>query len=259
MNRNATYLMAQPRYLGPEPDPNAGKPPEPKPEAKLTQAEVDDIVKKRLGEASKKFDSERAGLLERQKALETDAAKAAELQAQIDDLNNRYKSKEELAADALKKERNETSEKLKKASEERDTWRKKFEDQTLVTQLQSAASKKAKTSDGKDLELHNPNQFVAFIKPLTRLADKIVDGKPTGEFETRVKISIKGKELDLSPEDAVKAASEDPEYHHWFKSGIVGGLGANGGKQGGGADGLLSMPQETFTKKFLEGSLPKRK
>lgn len=245
----------QPRYLG-DPDPNA-KPPEP---AKtLSQAEVDEIIKKRLGEERKKFDTERKADLERMAKLETDAAAKADLEKQIEELNSRYKTKDELAADALKKERTETAEKLKKAEVERDTWRKKFEEQTLLTQLQGAASKKSKGADGKDVELHNPNQFVAFIRPLARLADKIVDGKPTGEVEARVKMTIKGKELDLSPDEAIKQASEDPDYHHWFKSGVVGGLGASGGKQGTGNDGLLTMPQEKFTELFLQGKLPKRK
>lgn len=233
------------------------KPPETKPEQKFTQADLDEQVKKRLGEANKKFDAERAGFLEKQKALETDSAAKAELEKQLEELNNRYKSKEELAADALKKERAEAEGKLKQAATERDSWKKRYEDQTLLTELTAAASKKAKVGD-KDVEVHNPSQLVKFLKPDARVTQKVVDGKPTDQLETRVKVTVKGKELDLTPEEAVKSMAEDPEYGNFFKSGVVGGLGASGGKQGNGGDGLLSMPQNEFTKRFLEGTLPKR-
>lgn len=237
------------------------KPPEPKPpEPKgLSQAEVDEVIKKRLGEQQKKFDAERTANLEKMSKLETDAAAKAELEKQIEELNNRYKSKDELAMDALKKERTEREAKQKAIESERDTWKKKFEDQTLLVDLTGAATKKPKGADGKDIEITNPNQFVKFLRPAARLVEKVVDGKPTGEFETRIKVQVKGKELDLTPDEAVKATSEDPEYGHWFRAGIVGGLGAKGGNQGAGGDGLLSMSQEQFTKRFLEGTLPKRR
>jgi hypothetical protein len=241
--------MLQKRYLGPEPELN------PVPPIKtVPQTEIDGIVSKRLGEQQKKFDATRAADLERMKALETDAAKVTDLQTAIDELNNRYKSKEELSQDALKKERNEQETKFKTLQTERDSWRKKFEEQTLLADLTTAVVKKNKGTDGKDIEVHNPAQLVKFLRPDARVVEQ------AGKLETRIKYTDdKGKELDLVPDEVIKLMSEDPQHGNFFKSGVIGGLGASGGKQGAGNDGLLTMPQDQFTKRFLEGTLPKRK
>lgn len=243
-----------------------GKPPEVKPEGDkkpeprtYDQAKVDEIVGKTKAELQKKFDKDRAADLERMSKLETDAAAKADLEKQIEELNNRYKSKEELAAESFKKEQSKWQDEAKKTASERDNWRKKFEEQTLLSDLRGATSKKYKGSDGKDIEAFNSNQLTNFLKPMARIAEKLVDGKPTGEFETRVKINdAKGKELDITAEDAVKMMGEMPEHFNFFKAGIVGGINGNG-QQGTGKDGLLGMTQEEFNKRYREGNLPKRK
>lgn len=252
-------LRIQRLIYGPDPDP-APTPPAPPaptlptPAKTYKQEDVDGIVGKTKAELQKKFDKDRASDLERMAKLETDAAEKANLEKQIEELNNRYKSKEELAQESFKKEQAKWQEEAKRVTIDRDAWKGKYETQTLLTELGSAASKKT-----KDYEVHNPAQLVRFLRPDARVVEKVVEGKPSGQFETRIKFQdAKGKELDLTPDEVVKLMSEMPEHHNFFKAGVVGGI--NGaGKQGAGNDGLLGLTQDEFNKRYREGKLPKRK
>lgn len=246
------------RYMegegAPPANPPAGSPP---PTKTFDQKAVDDIVGKRLAEAQKKFDGQRQVDLERMKALETDASKVSELESQIAELNNRYKSKEELAADAWKKEKSAWEKDKTTLTGERDSWKKRWEEQTRDVALMAAAG--AKEADVKSQE-----QVLWFLQPRAAVKQKIVEGKPVDEFEVRIAYPDtkdgKAITLDLTPEEAIKRMKGDTNrFGNLFNSGVNGGLGGNGGTGGKAGEGtLLGMSQEEFNKRYIEGTLPKK-
>lgn len=250
-----TYL----RYLGPDPDPNAAPPaPPPPPEPKrLTEAEVNAIVQKRLGDENKKFAAERAQLLDRVAKLEPDAQKAAELQSQVEEIQRVGKTAAELLEIDRKKERARLEEEAKKSAVEAARWREKHHQQQFERDLADAAST-------KEADAFNPRQLVAFLRPAGKIVPKKdAEGKVLDELETRVhytKVDAKTgfkTELDLTPAEAIKLMQDDPDHGNFFRSKVTGGIG--GGQPGvlPGMGGKAGLTQDEFTKHYLKGTLPK--
>lgn len=246
----------QRRYMEGEGTPPGGTPPKPPEGGKFDQKFVDDLIGKTKAELTRKFDGERAQILERMKALETDAGRAADLENQIAELNNRYKSKEELAADSYKKEKATWEGNAKKAAEERDAWQGRWFDTHRDTELMAAAS--TKEADVKSVE-----QVLMILQPRAKVKQKVVEGKPVDAYETRIAFPVvkegKTQVLDLSPSEALKVMKDDvPRFGNLFNSSATGGLGGSGPAGSPGNDTLLGLSQEEFTKRYLEGKLPKR-
>ena len=249
-------LRPQFRYLGPPEGgeaPPASPPPPPK---TFDQKAVDEIVSKRLSEAQRKFDQQRQSDLEKMKALETDASKVSEYEKQIEELNLRYKSKEELAADAFKKEKASWEDRAKKADAERDSWRKRWEENHRDTELMAAATT-------KELDVKSAEQMLFILKPMSSVKQKVVEGKPIDAFETRISFPAikdgKTQVLDLSPAEAIKLMKDDvPRFGNLFNAGLTGGQGNNPGQGKSGSESLMDLPQDEFTKRYLQGTLPKK-
>lgn len=219
----------------------------------LTEAEVNEIVKKRLGEEKKKADKEKVELLDRIAKLEPDAQKAAELVLQVEELERKGKSQAELVEMDRKKERERLEASAKVASEDAAKWRKRHEEAQLARDLMDAAS-------SKDADAVNSQQLVTLLERNAKIGPKLVDGKPTDQLETRVRVSTvkdgKPIELDLSPAEAIKVMKEDKANHNLFNAGVKGGLGGTQTSRPG-AGGKLSLSQEEFTKRYAKGTLPK--
>lgn len=232
----------QRRYLGEEP-----------PVDKVfKQTDVDGIVQKRIAEAEKKFNATRATDLERMKSLETDAQAKGELEKQIEELNNRYKSKDELAQDAYKKEKATWEERNKKSSEELGAWRKRYEETLLSRELTDAAA-------DKEADVRSIEQVTMLLRPRSRVVQKLVDGKQTDEFETRVKYHNGKEEIEVTPAEAIKLMKNDPKrWGNLFNSGVAGGLGGKGSAQPSGPQTLMGMSQDEFNKAYIAGTLPKK-
>lgn len=253
----ACQRFPQRRYMEGEKPPETPAPGGAAPPKSFDQKAVDEIVKTRLADAQKKFDQARAADLERMQALETDASKAAELQQQIDELNNRYKSKEELQQEAYKKEKDSWAGKEKNLVAERDTWRTRWEERVRDTDLMSAAS-------AKEADVQSVEQVLWFLQPKSKVVQKVVDNKPVDEWETRIQFpDVKdGKPivLDLTPAEAIARMKGDVKrFGNLFNSGKAGGMGSNPSQPGSSSGkSLLDMPQEEFNKRYREGTLPKK-
>jgi hypothetical protein len=100
------------------------------------------------------------------------------------------------------------------------------------------------------------------MEPMTRLVEiEDENNKPTGEFETRVRIQTKDQEgkpvtLDLDPLSAVKQLKEMPEkYGNLFISPAEGGLGLRNLGKGGAAQ---KPKHQMSTEEYMEARRKER-
>lgn len=215
-------------------DPPIVDPPKVDPPVEKTfkQADVDRMVaesrRKDQAEIAKtttalKKLQEQSGMTEKEKA---------ELQTRIDELDNQYKTKEQLAAQEQEKRDSKYKTDMEATATERDTWKRYHHDSTIENAIIRTAA-----SDAVNVE-----QIQDLLKPKSRVQEgKDTDGKPNGQFTVMVKLVVDDKKtkspvtLDLSIDDAIKQMKENPQrYGNLFKSTMSGGLGGSGGGGGGG-------------------------
>jgi len=154
-----------------------------------------------------------------------------ELESRIEQLQEQFMSKEELAKREAQKFQKEHQKAVESLSSERDRWQKLYATETIQRSLQDAAIA------GEAL---NAEQIVAMLGPSTHLSE-VVDptGQPTGRFQPLVKFNDINSEgepvvLDLSPADAIKRMRELEKHGNLFKGTATGGVGASGGGAAGG-------------------------
>jgi len=176
----------------------------------------------------------------------TTAAEKAQLEERIEQLKNEYATKDELKSREVNKRIKELEDEKKKLEAEGSTWKQRYDrDRKRIDLTQAAAEQKA----------YNPRQVVNELFTNSRLVEVTgEDGKPTGEFETRVKIQTVDKEgkpvtLDLDPVGAVKQLKEMSEYANLFISPAQGGLG--GGNLGKGGAGGSKPVHEMSTEEYM--------
>jgi hypothetical protein len=162
--------------------------------------------------------------------------RAAELENQIEELKKQYMTKDELAAEASKKEKDAYTKQVTTLTSERDQWQGTFTKLLVTSQLRSAAA---------ETEAYNTDQMVTLLGGQTKVVPVLKDGKQTGEFEVKVLFPTTSKDgeqvvLELTPLDAMKKMKDTPEkYGNLFKSGVQGGLGGNNGGPTGGPTTLV--------------------
>jgi hypothetical protein len=176
----------------------------------------------------------------------TTAAEKQQLEDRIEQLKNEFATKDELQKREVNKRIQELEQKNKSLEAEGSTWKQRYDrDRKRIDLTQAAATEKA----------YNPRQVVNELFPNARLVETVgEDGKGTGEYETRVKISTVDKEgkpvtLDLDPVGAVKQLKEMSEFQNLFISPATGGLG--GGNLGKGGSGGSKPMAEMTTEEFM--------
>jgi uncharacterized protein (DUF3084 family) len=146
------------------------------------------------------------------------------LQVQITQLEEQYLSKEEIAKRESSKAQKAYEEKLSQAEGSVNQWRQRYADSTIHRAWQDAAI------SGKALKPAIP-QISEMFRHRTELVERIVDGKPSGEYDAIVKfpdVNEEGNEvtLDMTPAEAVKRMKELPEkYGYLFEGAAKGGAG----------------------------------
>ena len=161
-----------------------------------------------------------------------------ELESRIEQLQEQFMSKEELAKREAQKFQKEHQKAVESLSTERDRWQKLYASETIQRSLQDAAI------SGDAIQ---PEQIVAMLGPFTQLSE-VVDptGQPTGKYQPVVKFNDVNSDgepvvLDLSPNDAIKRMRELEKHGNLFKGTATGGVGAvGGGSAGGGSTQKLS-------------------
>ena len=152
-----------------------------------------------------------------------------DLELKINELEESFLSKDELAKKTVAKQVKEHQQLVDKLTTERDDWRGRHSIATTTRALQDAAIAE---------EAISPNQIVAMLGQTTHLVEAIEDsGKAT--YKIAVKFNDTdddGKSIisDLSPVEAVKRMKELPAlYGNLFKGTAKGGVGGEAGAEGG--------------------------
>lgn len=148
----------------------------------------------------------------------------SELENRLSELNSQLLTKEELAKqekDKLLKQHTQEREQL--ANELKD-WRGRYENTRIESALLDAAVKH---------NAFNPEQIVTILRSNTRMVEVVENEQPTGNYDVRIKLRSKNSkgesvDLDLSPVEAVKHMSEQPDSLNLFKSESSAGYGGRG-------------------------------
>jgi hypothetical protein len=204
--------------------PPAVKPPETQPEKKFSQEDVNKLLaenKRTLKEQNESLHKQLTQLSESKNL--TDQEKA-DLNSRIVELENTFKSKQQLAEEKAAKSEKKYAEDTKKLLEEGTIWKNRYVDENIVNHITNASV---------GAEAFSPEQIVSLLKPNSRLAEIKDETGNTIGFETKIKFRSKDKEdkivdIELSPAQALEKMKEDaPKYGNLFKSNFAGGFSGN--------------------------------
>lgn len=175
------------------------------------------------------LEKERARLLKVQEGLQTELEamrtqtsmtekEREDAHKRIEDLQNQLLTREQLTKKEAEKRDKEFKSQVETLTSERDQWKNRYVNDTIVRSLSEAAV---------EHDAYNPAQIVDILRGRT-----IVD-ETDGKIAIKVKledVNDKGETvmLDLDPKQAVKQLSEKESFLNLFKSGVKGGLGGRG-------------------------------
>lgn len=210
-----------------------------------------DDLNKALAKEKEKTRQQNAALIQQLEELKSIKSLSDEqrsnFEKQIEELQNQSLTKEQLAQKEQEKIKTEYSTKLKTAEETGTKWKGKYEG-VLVDHALAAAASKAKA--------FNPVQIEALLRPHSRVADVLEDGKPTGKSQVLVDFTYtddKGKPVTLTginPDEALKVMKDQEQYANLFIDEGTGGVGGSGSRQGGNrnktAEDIAKMTPEQF-------------
>lgn len=174
----------------------------------------------------KKFADSNKKLLDELNALKTKTdltvKEREELDAKIEALSNELLTKEELAAKEREKLTKTHAKELETFQKERDMWRSRYTEATIIRAISDAATSHNAVS---------AEQIVAMLRGNTTLEEVQEDGKPTGDFIPKVKYNDIGKDgkpvvLNLSVPEAVARMKDTEKYYNLFKGEGTGGTGS---------------------------------
>jgi predicted nuclease with TOPRIM domain len=166
----------------------------------------------------------------------TEEQKAA-LESNLENLRAELRTKEEQAKHERDKAVSELQGKVKELSAQAEDWRTKHITSTIERSILDAAS-----SGGA----YNPKQIKAILGPTTKMDE-------TGDIKTIV--NVEGKELVLSPEEAVKRMSEAKEFANLFNSNLNSGSGFTPNSGKGPEIDPATLTTEDYIKLRKEGKL----
>lgn len=168
----------------------------------------------------------------------------AELQQQIDTLQEQYMTKEELAKKVSEKAGKEHQKMVDTLTLDRNNWQGMYANATIERSLLDAAS------DGEDGAVH-PGQVVSMLRQNTQLVEVVDEaGQKTGTYIPVVNFNDfddEGKSVinKLSPVETIKRMKEQVKlYGNLFKGTATGGVGGTGGSGGIGEGGISPKLQE---------------
>lgn len=192
----------------------------------FTEDDVKKEVQKQLQIAQGKDKAAREALIRQLEEITNQKngteSQLSELQNTIEELKNRDKSKEQLAAEKEAKLKKEYDDKLNGAETVAKTFKSKYESKLIDVEILSVA---------KSEKAFRENQILAFLKPMSSVVDVLDDGgKPTGDEQVRVKYKTKDKDgkpvtHDLTVLEAVKMMKEQDDYANLFIDEGTGGVG----------------------------------
>ena len=199
------------------------------------KAAVDKLIKDAENKSGEKVSKVMSELKALQDRSDLTATQRSELERRVENINKELLTKEQLFEQEKKKTEQKYIADLEGVTKDRDSWKTRFIESTIVRAITDAAATN---------QAFNTQDIVAILRPQTSLEDVLDgDGHPTGDVAPKVKFQevVDGKqtELVLAVPEAVKRMSESESHLHLFKGEGAGGYGGNsrtGGKKPALAD-----------------------
>jgi len=192
----------------------------------LTQEEFNKALAEDRKKHKEQVDKHIKELEQLRKSQNLTAEEKKKLTAQIEELQQQVMTKEQLLEREKARLNTEHQGELKKEREEKENWKTRFTEATIVRSITDAAV---------TAEAFSPDQIVALLQNNTKLVeDTNEEGQGLGTFTPRVKfkdVTSDGKPtiLDLSVPEAIKRMKDLPDkYGNLFKSNVTGGIGGTG-------------------------------
>ena len=188
----------------------------------FTQEQVNEFLKKDKLKHQAAHQKTLEELEALQKKSNLSSQERADLEKQIEETRRLLETKEATAEEQLKKAQKAHAKELETLTGERDLWKTRYTDSTIVNSLTQAAV---------EHKAGNPKQIIALLRPNTTLTEELDSkGKPTGSLTPMVTWKDKddkGKDvtLTLSPTDVVKRMTEMDEHLNLFNADGQGGAG----------------------------------
>lgn len=164
-------------------------------------------------------------LEELQRTVKMSAEQKGSLETQLEELRTANLTTEERARREGERLKNEHAVSLKNMEVDRDGWKGKFVGHKVTRDITDAAV---------GVKAFSPHQIVSMLERSAHLTEIELDGKPTGDFLTKIKFNDTDKDgkpvvLDLTVTEVLKRMKELPEkFGNLFVDEKTGGLGATG-------------------------------
>lgn len=187
----------------------------------FTQDQLNKIIEERLGKTKKQLEDAVKFAEELKKNKSLGDEQQAELTNQISSLQRTLMSKEELTAKEKKELQNQLTKKVDELEKEKAEWKLRYETSTVERAIFDEVREVA----------FDPQQFIDFLGPRTKLLPEVVEGKSTGRYLPTVQFigqdaDGKSTPMELSVKDTVKEMQKlTGKYGNLFKSGLNSGLG----------------------------------
>lgn len=209
-----------------------------------TKDEVAALVAETESKVKETFSKSELALKEEIAALQSKASLTDKERKDLNDRVEQLSSQQKSVAQQAQIEREKLLAKFEKEKQELtqgvELWRNKFTTQLVEGSLLSAAAKH---------KAYNPEQIVRLFGSQTQLIEELdATGQKTGNLKPVVKISVKDSKgvtqnLELDPDAALKAISEQEDYANLFSDPSKGGRGGSNGGAAPDMSAILADPK----------------
>ena len=187
--------------------------------------EIDTLIGHYISSTREAAKKDYEPLLEKINTLESENKEFTAVKEELERLRLENMSAEDRAREEVKKVLKESEKQVKTASEEKEYYKNLFERQTIKNDIYSSY---------ENVKLCNPEQVtVLFENEGKARVEKVYgeDGKPTGEYETRVTLMMEDKDknpekVEGTPKELFKRWIALERNAHHIQNDIVAGSGA---------------------------------
>lgn len=211
-------------------------------EKTFTQKQVDDMIQKRVGREKKEKEALVAQLEQFKSSQKLTTEERDNLQKHIDALENSMLTKDEQTAKEKKQALEKHAKELGVLQQQSDLWKNRYESSMIDRALSDAAV---------SADAESPEQIQMMFRQTSYLSeDKGEDGKATGTFTPRMKVTLPVKdgegmeEIDLPVSQALAKLKEAGLHKNLFRHGGTGGTGTKPSGQGTGGDSKMPDPSK---------------
>lgn len=199
----------------------------------MTQDQIDRVIEKRLRKERSESRKTLTRLQELEQTLKMSDDERTQLQAEIDSLEKRTMTADEIRKREEKKATEKYQQELKAAQDNAETWQERYTDLKIDYEIGTASQQNGVLPNSLPM-------VTAFLRPRTKLVDEVADdGTKTGRHVSQVDFEDRDSEgkpiaVQMTIGEVITRMRELPDnYGNLFDSDRSGGLGSNNGKPAG--------------------------